>query len=233
MSAATMELPRPPPPPRPLASVLLGAQAARRRFAVRLAKRLLPLVALALLSLVALWPELSQDMAGHVSDAPKGMEVQSGQLTQARYNGVDDRGRPYTMTATEARQIDPDHINLTTPKADLSPQQTPQGGAGQGGAGQGTSGAWLMLQADHGVYAPHESQLDLWGNVVLYRDDGVTLISDAATVDLHSGVVTSPERTHVEGPFGTLDAQGFTVTDRGFSANFTGPGRLVLNGRQP
>jgi lipopolysaccharide export system protein LptC len=36
---------------------------------------------------------------------------------------------------------------------------------------------------------------------------------------------------HAEGPFGTLDAQGFALTDKGSVIQFTGPGRLVLNGR--
>lgn len=205
--------------PQRLSADLLGLQAARRRMGVRVAKRLLPVVALGLLTVVAFWPELSQDNAGHGAGTAGRVDVQSGQLTQARYNGMDDRGRPYTMTATEARQIDPDRIDLTSPQADLSPEQTSAGGT------------WMMLKAEHGVYTPREGQLDLWGNVVLYRDDGVTLITDIATVDLHSGVATSPALTHVEGPFGTLDSQGFAVTDRGSSANFTGPGRLVLNGR--
>jgi hypothetical protein len=36
--------------------------------------------------------------------------------------------------------------------------------------------------------------------------------------------------THAEGPFGTLDAQGFTATDGGTVIHFAGPGRLLLNG---
>ena len=37
--------------------------------------------------------------------------------------------------------------------------------------------------------------------------------------------------THVEGPFGTLDAQGFAMLDRAIAViQFTGPGRMVLNG---
>ncbi len=37
---------------------------------------------------------------------------QSGEMTQARYHGVDERGRPYTMTATTARQVSPERVNL-------------------------------------------------------------------------------------------------------------------------
>ena len=38
------------------------------------------------------------------------------------------------------------------------------------------------------------------------------------------------EPTHAEGPFGSLDAQGFTLTDKGAAIEFTGPAHLVLNG---
>ena len=89
-----------------------------------------------------------------------------------------------------------------------------------------------MSQSRTGVYAPHDGQLDLTGDVLLYRDDGMTLTTDTATIDLKAGAATGAERVHAEGPFGTLDAQGFALTDRGGVIQFTGPGRLVLNGKQ-
>ena len=88
-----------------------------------------------------------------------------------------------------------------------------------------------MVQSRSGVYTQHAGQLDLSGDVVLYRDDGLTLLTDAATLDLKAGVASSADRVHAEGPFGTLDAQGFAVVDHGSVAQFTGPGRLVLNAR--
>jgi len=66
--------------------------------------------------------------------------------------------------------------------------------------------------------------------VTLYRDDGTTVTTDSASLDLKNGAAASSEPTHAEGPFGTLDAQGFTLTDKGTAIQFTGPARLVLNG---
>jgi lipopolysaccharide export system protein LptC len=221
MSVAPLPLPASPDPRRP--QRLVGSQSARRSRSARrslgvgLAKRLLPVVALALLSLVALWPELGGDERTRFGLHVGGVEPQSGELTDVRYNGVDDRGRPYTMTARKAIQVSPERINLTDPQGDISLE----------------SGNWLMARSQDGVYAQHAGQLDLSGNVVLYRDDGVTLITDAATVDLKAGAATSAEKVHAEGPFGVLDAQGFTLTDRGADVHFAGPGRLVLNGHQP
>jgi lipopolysaccharide export system protein LptC len=190
---------------------------ARRRWFVGLAKRLLPLAALALLASIALWPEIVREVDhSRLTYRRDGVTPQSGQMSQATYHGVDSNGRPYTMTASTARQVDPDRINLTDPKGDLSLE----------------SGNWLMTQSRRGVYLQHEGSLDLSNEVQLYRDDGTTLDTSAATLDLKAGAAAGAEMVHAEGPFGTLDAQGFAVTDRGAVIQFTGPGRLVLNAAQ-
>jgi hypothetical protein len=43
------------------------------------------------------------------------------------------------------------------------------------------------------------------------------------------GAAAGSEPTHVEGPFGVLDAQGFTVMDKGSAIDFPGPAHVVLN----
>ncbi len=93
------------------------------------------------------------------------------------------------------------------------------------------NGTWLMVQSKHGrLSCSTASQLDLSHDVTLYRDDGTTLRTASASIDLKSGAAASAEPTHAEGPFGMLDAQGFTVTDKGAAIQFAGPAQLVLNG---
>jgi lipopolysaccharide export system protein LptC len=197
---------------RPLPS---AAAIARRRWMVALTKFLLPMVALAILATVALWPEIDRNLNEvRVSFRRSSAVPESGRLTDARYHGVDDHGRPYTVTAVVARQVTPERIDLTKPAGDVSLE----------------SGSWLMARAQHGVYLQRTEQLDLSGDVTLYRDDGTTLITDSAAVDLKAGAAAGAAMTHAEGPFGTLDAQGFAATDNGTIIHFTGPGRLVLNG---
>ena len=82
-----------------------------------------------------------------------------GEVKGARYHGVDEQGRPYTLTAATARQVGPDHVDLTDPIGDMTLKY----------------GSWLMLQSHNGVFRSTTSQLDLSGDVTLYRDDGTTM----------------------------------------------------------
>lgn len=186
---------------------------ARRHLFITLTKWLLPVGASLLLASIALWPEI-----GHMRDTVRVAVEQSSAggatLTDARYRGIDDHGRPYTVTASTAQQDGPDRINLTAPRADISL----------------TDGTWLMLQSKRGVYLQHSDQLDLSRDVTLYRDDGTTMTTSSASIDLKAGAAAGGQPTHAEGPFGTLDAQGFAITDKGTAIQFSGPAHLVLNG---
>jgi lipopolysaccharide export system protein LptC len=87
-----------------------------------------------------------------------------------------------------------------------------------------------MVKAKQGVYMQHSDLLDLSHDVTLYRDDGTTMLTASASMDLKQGAGSGAEPVHAEGPFGTLEAQGFTLTDKGALIDFTGPAKLVLNG---
>ncbi|MGH7122580.1 MAG: LPS export ABC transporter periplasmic protein LptC [Acetobacteraceae bacterium] len=195
------------------------ASLARRRRAVTWAKRLLPLAGLALLASITLWPDFDGGAVGErvrfdlSADLPGG----GGKLVDARYSSVSRQGEPYTVTAAQAVQVAPDRVNLTQPKGDITLQ----------------SGSWLMLSGRRGVYGPKSRELDLSGDVTLYRDDGTTLRTSSATIDLAEAAAASGVPVSAEGPFGTLDATGFSLLDGGAVIQFVGPARLVLNGHNP
>ena len=192
-----------------------AARIARRRTAVSLTKFALPIAALALLGSIAAWPELARlrDQARVGFRHLAAIEVGSGRLRDAHYRGVDERGRPYTITADWAAQAGPLRVNLGEPKADIVPE----------------GGGWLMVQSHDGVYIQHAGLLDLSHEVVLYRDNGMVIRTESAALDVRTGAAASDDQTHAEGPFGTLDAQGFALTDKGAIIQFRGPARLVLN----
>ena len=189
----------------------------RRRWGVAWMKRLLPLGALLLLSSVALWPQIARQFdAARISFQSGGLsgELQTGKLLNVRYHGVDARNRPYTVTAEQADQVSPERINLVAPKGDVVSE----------------SGSWTYSQSRVGVYMQHTGIMDMSGDVVLYRDSGITMNTSSATMDLKTGAASSDQPTHVEGPFGTLDAQGFALVDKGNVIQFDGKSRLWLNG---
>jgi lipopolysaccharide export system protein LptC len=194
-----------------------AAELARRRHMILLAKWLLPAAALALLCSLALWPEVQRIEDGARTAASRGADITAARVTEAQYHSVDDHGRPYTLTASIAQQDGPERVNLTTPKGDITLQ----------------NGTWLMVKAKQGVFIQHTNLLDLSHDVTLYRDDGTTLVTESASLDLTRGAAAGAEPVHAEGPFGTLDAQGFTATDKGTSIEFAGPAKLVLNGATP
>jgi lipopolysaccharide export system protein LptC len=189
---------------------------AMRRFTVLLAKLFLPLLALLLLASIAVWPEIARlTESGRLAFRRAfSVEPDSGRMLQPHYHGLDERGRPYTLTATWAYQNGPNRIDMGDPKGDMVLE----------------SGAWLQVEARNGVFIQHAELLDLSQDVVLYRDDGTVLRTQTAEADLHQGAASSNDRTHAEGPFGVLDAQGFMLTDKGTAIQFTGPARLILNG---
>ncbi len=206
------------PPPTTLAVEFPWSPAAaqaRRRHGVRVAKYVLPVVALALLSSIALWPELSRTVArGRVTwRRLTALSMNAGQMLKPRYHGLDERGRPYTVSADHADRDGPIRLNLQAPVGDLTQE----------------NGTWLLLRAKTGVFMQHINELDLQGDVTLYRQDGTTMTTATATTNLKQGAATSDEYTHAEGPFGILDAQGFTMVDRGAVVQFHGPAHLVLN----
>jgi len=192
---------------------------ARRRRIILVTKWLLPLLALVLLATIAVWPELKR-FSNEASTAVRRVasEVGGARLIDPHYHSLDQHGRPYTVTAATAQQVSEERVNLTMPKGDMTME----------------NGTWLYLEAKDGVFLKQINELDLSHDVTLYRDDGTTMLTQSAALDLKNGAAASAEPTHAEGPFGTLDAAGgFTLLDKGAAIQFSGPAHLVLNGTTP
>ncbi|GBR46999.1 LPS export ABC transporter periplasmic protein LptC [Neokomagataea thailandica] len=186
---------------------------ARRRTVVAFAKKALPTLAILLLISIAAWPEVthlvSQNRAAMREMAR--LRVESGNMEDAIYRGLDEHQRPYTISARITHQEGPDRVDLTNPVADI---MLPDAG-------------WAQIQADRGVYMQHEQTLNLDGHVVLYRDDGTLLNGPSADLDLKHDVVASHDSVHAEGPFGTEDAQGYFLDQHAGIMQFTGAGQTV------
>jgi lipopolysaccharide export system protein LptC len=190
---------------------------ARRSQAIAWAKRLLPVLAVLLLTILAVAPNLRFGAATDrvVYHPHPGASGTQSSMQNAQYHGIDQRGQPFTLTADEANQRGADQVVLANPEGDITLN----------------SGAWLMLKSNSGLYDQKADTLALLGRVVLYRNDGTSMEAPTASIDLHAGTAGSDDPVSAQGPFGRLEAGGgFRLTGRGADVVFKGPVSLTLSG---
>jgi lipopolysaccharide export system protein LptC len=203
-------------PSRERAAMSVG-QIARRRLAVQLAKRILPGLALVLLSAIVLWPEFerTEDRSRYAFRRSVQTRSESLRVLAPRYQGMDDVSRPYTVTADVAQQVGADELlDLTQPRADILM----------------TDGSWIYLQSETGLYNRPTDHLDLAGKVTIFHDNGTMLVTEVAAVDMAAGVGDGDKPVAAQGPFGTLTSEGFALRERGAVVVFTGRAHAILEG---
>ncbi len=204
------------PPSRPRRAPRPG-QLARRRVLVGLAKRLLPVLALGLLAVVVFWPEIEgNDERSRVSfrRVPQ-PRAESLRVLSPRYQDVDELSRPYTVTARAAQQLGAEQVlDLEAPRADMVL----------------TDGGWVHVSADSGRYDRPRHHLDLAGDVTIHHDNGMTLRTAEAAVEVEAGAASGNAPVAAQGPFGTLESEGFRLKERGAVVVFTGRAHAVLEG---
>lgn len=227
-----MSQPEPPPKPSKAATMLSidgvfatlartrdeqRALLGRHRRTVSIAKFVLPALAAVLLVALAVFPNLrSGANFGRISYKKQATAPHSAlsRMSAARYRGVDAQGQKFTITARHALQVSSNRLSLTRPKGDITLN----------------SGAWLLLDARTGLYHQKTQMLGLAGKVTLYRDDGTTLDTHRAAIDLKNGTASGGDPVFAYGPFGKLRAKdGFAVEDRGATILFKGMSHLTLD----
>jgi lipopolysaccharide export system protein LptC len=180
-------------------------------------KVLLPALAAALMLLVVAWPQFTIDDGGFRLSVSKLAPDQADSLTMlnARFDGLDEKDRPYTLTADMATQSDSDEdlVELELPKADITLED----------------GTWLALTARSGEYRQQSRILDLAGSVSLFHDQGFELRTEAARVDFAKGLAEGAQPVQGQGSAGFIEAEGFRVLDRGARIIFTGKAHMIVN----
>ncbi|MBS7811547.1 LPS export ABC transporter periplasmic protein LptC [Roseococcus pinisoli] len=189
----------------------------RRHRLVQAMKLLLPLAAAGLLGLLLLWPEFEGNDGRLSFRRGPAMVPEALQLVAPRFQGIDDLGRPYTITARVARQVGQEELMLLDrPQADILLND----------------GAWVYIEADNGRYDKPAQHLDLEGNVRIFHDTGLLFRTEAASVQIDQGSADGNRPTRAQGSFGTIESEGFELRDRGAVMIFTGKAHAVLEGRQ-
>lgn len=183
---------------------------------VTVMKVLLPLLAAGLVVMLAVWSQLNLDGTRFHLDATELAPDQIDSLTMvnARFDGVDEKNRPYSVTAEQVLQDaeDSNVVLLKEPQADITLE----------------SGAWIALTAETGNYSRKSELLDLAGGVSLYHDRGFEIHTERARLDLAAGVASGDAPVTGQGPAGELQAEGFRVSDGGKRILFDGKSRLLI-----
>jgi lipopolysaccharide export system protein LptC len=207
-------------PPRP-ASGWSPRHTDRYSRRVTLLKRLLPVIGVALLVLVAIWPRLvplldSVQFGFPVIDLREAHELR---MLNPRYAGVDRYNRPYVVTSAIGRQASnqDDLMSLERPRAEMTMH----------------NGALVVVTAATAMYQSQAQLLDLFGDVNLVHENGTRFVTSTAHIDVAADSVAGNDPVTGHGPSGDITAQGFRVLDRGNTIVFTGNSNLLLKGTKP
>ncbi|MFQ5955004.1 MAG: LPS export ABC transporter periplasmic protein LptC, partial [Kiloniellales bacterium] len=207
-----------------IADAIAAADAARRprragafySHFVAFLKLLLPMIAAALMLIVIIWPEItSRDEGFRIGVADISVEdAKNLRMVNPRYMNIDKVGQPYVLSADETTQATGDDqlVRLKRPKADITLKD----------------GTWIALNADFGNFYRTDKLLDLFGSVNLYQDQGYEFHTTRARFDLTKGHASGQEAVQGQGPFGTVESQGFRILNNGKSILFTGRSHMVI-----
>ncbi len=181
---------------------------------VRVLKYVLPLVALVIIGI--LFARLSGEHAQNASTMAQGEKTTPGQieLVGAKYEGVDDQGHPYTVTADRAVRdmSNAESMRFENPVADITL----------------TDGTWLAVKSRSGFFDRTNETLQLDGGVTVFHDGGYEMTLEDININLRDRTASSEKPVSAQGPLGTIAAQNMTVSDQGFLITFGGPAVMKI-----
>ena len=215
----------PPRRGRPGSSVM--DQFSRRRAGRRVGRRysrlvavlrvMLPVAATAVLAGLMLWPTIEEMIRPPPSpvlvDSGPEEEAAVGAMARPSFFGLDAQNQPYTVTGDVARASDPDGVlELDNAQAGITLND----------------GTWLALRARTARYDEAAGLIELEGDVNVFRDDGYSVHTEHALVDIGTREAWGDAPVLGHGPDAEVAAQGFRVMNSGQTIVFTGQSRLRL-----
>lgn len=185
---------------------------------VRMAKLLLPGVAIVVMAIALLWPNLQRTREGVENSATSSFlasKLGNFMMLKPKYFGVDKEGRPFKIKAASARQHGPKSpkVSLVAPEGSMTL----------------ASGNWVAMSAKAGEYDQKTQILILNGEVNVYHDAKYTFKTERATVDVKTNDAWGDKPVVVNGPKANIEAEGFRVKDEGKTVLFTGKSKVILH----
>lgn len=130
-----------------------------------------------------------------------------------RYNGADQKGRPFLVTSENGREISNNQILLVKPKAILDLSE----------------GIKVKLSGSKGIYDKISKILLLSGSVCLTHTNGLNLTTSEASINLDKG--TAENNVPVQGynDHSTIKAKSFKISEHGKNVLFQGQPELIIH----
>ncbi len=145
------------------------------------------------------------------TNIPKSEELQNI-MKKPRYQGVDVHNRPYTIDADSALQKDKDTVVLTNITADMTSDNS----------------AWMALKAHTGELNMSTKKMVLTQGVEVFYEGGYQFRTDHANVDIAKNSMQGDSHIEGQGGAGTIEANSFSISERGNIINFNGSVRMLL-----
>lgn len=182
---------------------------------IRRMRIVLPLIAGVIIAILFAWHSFQNSVIPTLEDAveiPK--SVGKNELINPRFESIDKKQQPYTITAERAVQEKNNEnlVILEKPDGDMMLKD----------------GAWVALRADQGAFRQDSQQLFLKGAVEIFHDLGYQLKTEQLHINIKNHTAWSDVDIYIHGPKGTLEARGLKANSESEHLIFTGPARLVL-----
>lgn len=192
---------------------LAGERWRTRSRRVKLYRRVLPIVILALAGGALTWTVFRTVMSGVERKANESQEVR---LDKPRFHGQDALGRTFVIGAEGAvRDAATGRFRLLGPALRLN----------LGGR------KVTELTADGGVYDEANDHVIIGPNVrISDGGSGLVLTTPEAVVDTNTGVVSGDKGVQASGPLGTVTASSYVIRDQGRRVTFSGSGDNKVRG---
>lgn len=184
---------------------------------VKTLKLVFPLIVVAIVAVLVSY--LSMQEQGYIPDISEQTsqdKTTPGQieLLGAKYEGVDETGKSYTITADRANRVSEsdDNVAFEKPFTDIF-------------LGDET---WLALRSEGGFFNNVMEKLILQKSVKAFHDSGYELDMKDIEIDMNTRSAYTSKPVTIQGPAGEAHAKGMKVMAGGEKIIFYGPLRMKL-----
>ncbi len=184
---------------------------------VKAMRYVLPLIAMALVGIIATWPEMEDKIVVVQKDeilSSSQNDIGENELLNPNFQTTDAQMQPVNVTADRAiqNQKNPNLVKLDRPLADLKMKD----------------GAQVNIEALDGTYEQETEKLFLQNDVKIMHESGYKLRAEELRVDMKTREAFSDKNVSIDGPDATIQATGLQGNVDDGVLIFQGPATLTL-----